>query len=267
LAVYDASIRMNFAAHVLPEITPFDRSRFPFLVLNPPPAVLPNSSLAYYLGRMCEWFGAEGSGFFVDESGLDDRRLLGAIRGAIADDRPVGVLGTTFAFVHLLDRMAARGERVRLAVGSRVFDTGGIKGRSREIAREELEAGLAERLGVPLENQVNMYGLTELSTQFIDANLRRRFRGETPVRFKAVPPWARTRVLDPETLEPLPPGAVGVLCHLDLANRASVCAILTEDLGVARESGFEILGRVHGTEARGCSIAMDELLTAVGKGP
>src|SRR6185437_6980428 len=141
---------------------------------------------------------------------------------------------------------------------------GGVKGRSREISREELSEAIATRLGVPPNYQVNMYGLTELSTQFIDANLRRRCAGLSPERLKTVPPWARTRVLDPETLEELPCGEVGVLCHTDLANRGSVCTILTEDLGVWRGDGFEILGRVQGTQARGCSIAMDELLSATG---
>jgi hypothetical protein len=109
-----------------------------------------------------------------------------------------------------------------------------------------------------------MYGLTELSTQFIDQSLRSTLAGAPLNRVKSVPPWARTRVLDPETLIELPSGEIGVLCHTDLANRASVCTILTEDLGVARGSGFAVLGRVSGSEARGCSIAMDELLAATG---
>lgn len=263
LAVYDASIRTNFAALVLPENPSTERSALPFLVLNPPPETLPNSSLAYYLGRMVEWYGATSSGFFVDEGGLQGDHLLKVLAEAVAVGQPVALLGTTFAFVHLLDRMAERGERVTLPAGSRLFDTGGIKGRSREIEPAELAAGLARRLGVPPLDQVNMYGLTELSTQFIDGNIARRARGEVPTRSKIVPPWARTRVLDPETLEELPIGQVGVLCHTDLANRASVCTILTEDLGVARDDGFEILGRVKGSAARGCSIAMDELLSAV----
>lgn len=265
LAVYDASIRTNFAALVLPEIDSTERSALPFLVLNPRPEALPNSSLAYYLGRMVEWYGATGSGFFVDEAGLQGDRLLEVLRAAVAAARPVALLGTTFAFVHLLDRMVERDERVALPAGSRVFDTGGIKGRSREIEPAELAVGLTERLRVPLLDQVNMYGLTELSTQFIDGNIARRARGEVPTRSKIVPPWARTRILDPETLEELPIGQAGVLCHTDLANRASVCTILTEDLGVARDDGFEILGRVKGSAARGCSIAMDELLSAVGR--
>jgi hypothetical protein len=107
-----------------------------------------------------------------------------------------------------------------------------------------------------------MYGLTEHSTQFLDAVLRNRSRGQAAPRYKTVPPWARTRVLDPETLEELPAGEIGLLCHHDLANLSSVGVVLTEDLGYALSEGFELLGRAQGAEARGCSIAIDELLSA-----
>jgi D-arabinose 1-dehydrogenase-like Zn-dependent alcohol dehydrogenase len=301
LTVYDVSARTNFAAHVLP-----DGARLPLLVLNPPPVALPNSSLAHYLGLMVDAYGAAGSGYFVDEGGLQQGRLLAALAEFVGQGRPVCLAGTTFAFVHLLDQMAEQGQRLALPPGSRVMDTGGVKGRSREITGDELMTALLERLGVPDDHQVNMYGLTELSTQFLDAVLRKAARlslsiehqqeGQLPSqprplspapgavqetlppsqpgslsprrgesqreRFKTVPAWARTRVLDPETLAELPPGGVGVLCHTDLANRASVCTVLTEDLGVAVEGGFAMLGRVAGSQARGCSIAMDELLTA-----
>ncbi len=262
LAVYNASIRTNFAAHVVP-----DAAALPFLVLNPHPAALPNSSLAYYLGVMLDRYGAEGSDYFVDDNGLDHERLRARLREAISSGQPVCLLGTTFAFVHFLDRLAEDNLRFALPPGSRVFDTGGVKGRSREISREELGQAIAERLGIPCDWQVNMYGLTELSTQFIDLNIRQTVLGLGGRRRKSVPPWARTRVLDPETLVEVPPGTVGVLCHTDLANRGSVCTILTEDLGVAIDDGFEILGRVKGSQARGCSIAMDELLSATGKRP
>lgn len=73
----------------------------------------------------------------------------------------------------------------------------------------------------------------------------------------------RTVAVDPESLSPLEPGAVGVLRHWDLANMDSVAVLQTADLGRAEEDGLELLGRAAGAEARGCSIAMDELLTAL----
>jgi hypothetical protein len=76
------------------------------------------------------------------------------------------------------------------------------------------------------------------------------------------PPWARTIVLDPETLAVLPHGEPGIVCHYDLANCSSVVGILTEDLGVATPEGFRFLGRVKGSESRGCSVSVDEILAA-----
>jgi hypothetical protein len=70
-------------------------------------------------------------------------------------------------------------------------------------------------------------------------------------------------VVDPETLEPVSPGITGLLQHFDLANAASVSAIQTEDLGVAVDGGFQLLGRAPGATPRGCSVAMDLLLEAV----
>jgi len=260
LTVYDASTTTNFKSYVLPDASTMD-----CFVLNPPPEALPNSSLAYYLGLMSRQFGDAASGYFVNDTGLRYDALVDALRDARERRRPVALLGTTFAFVHLLDRMADDGSRLHLSEGSRVFDTGGVKGRSRDIERNELATALVVRLGVPMDFQVNMYGLTELSTQFIDSSLRDHVRGRPGSRYKSIPPWSRTRVLDPETLEPIARGMPGVLCHTDLANRASVCTILTEDLGLETGDGFEIVGRVKGSQARGCSIAMDELLIATGR--
>ena len=75
------------------------------------------------------------------------------------------------------------------------------------------------------------------------------------------PPWVRARLVDPVTLEAVPDGAPGLLQHVDLANLGSVSAILTEDRGVRVGDGFRVLGRVEGAEPRGCSRAMDELLS------
>ena len=54
-----------------------------------------------------------------------------------------------------------------------------------------------------------------------------------------------------------------MLCHYDLANAGSVMAVLTEDLGIAFDDGFRVLGRARGAEPRGCSLAMDDLLSGV----
>jgi hypothetical protein len=257
LSLYDAALRAGFTAHLLP-----DRARPLVLSLVPSPADLPDSSLSHMVGEVVRDYGAEGSGFFVSpDGGIAHERLGDALRAAEREGTPVCIPGTAFAFVHWLDALAESGERFHLPDGSRVMDTGGFKGRSREVTRAELYAVIEDRLGIAPTWCVNEYGMTEMSSQFYDG-----VAGAAPpvdARLHVGPAWVRTQAADPETLRPLPHGQVGVLRHVDLANLNSVAAIQTADLGVTLPDGFRVLGRARGAEARGCSIAMDELLTAL----
>jgi hypothetical protein len=72
-------------------------------------------------------------------------------------------------------------------------------------------------------------------------------------------------MLDPETLAEVPNGQPGVVAIADLANLYSCAFLLTQDIGVQYDDGFEILGRAPGAEAKGCSIALDEFLSAVNR--
>jgi hypothetical protein len=257
LAIYNASMLPNFAAHVLP-----DTVHFPMLVLNPPRTMLPNSSLAHYLNLVLETFGAPGSDFVLGAQGLEIDKLATALRQAENSARPICLLGTSFAFVHAIDTFATCRQTFKLPAGSRIMDTGGFKGQSRELTREELYGFFTEYFGVPATHCVNMYGMSEFSSQFLDNTMRNAYQGRQGPLAKANPPWTRTLVVDPETLEPVPRGQRGLLLHYDLANRNSVVAILTEDVGLEGEAGFTLLGRAQGSEVRGCSVAIDEMLLA-----
>jgi hypothetical protein len=194
--------------------------------------------------RIMERFGGPGSGWLLERA-ADLPAARAAFSRAEAEGAPVLVLGTALGFHALLEDL-----RVRLPEGSRVMDTGGMKGRRGEVSRAELLHRYEDRLGVPPRHVVGEYGMTELSSQFY----------ETPERVWTAPPWVRTRVLDPETLTPLPPGSPGLLAHVDLANAWTAAFILTEDLGVAVPGGFRLLGRAQGADLRGCSLATEELL-------
>ena len=257
LAIYNASMLANFEAHLLP-----DAARLPMLVLNPPRPVLPNSSLAHYLHLVLETFGAPGSDFVLDAQGLDMEKLTGMLGAAEASQQPICLLGTSFAFVHALDIFATQQRTFSLPPGSRIMDTGGFKGQSRELSREELYGLFTMYFGVPQTHCVNMYGMSEFSSQFLDNTLRQAHAGQQTPLAKDNPPWTRTLVVDPETLSPVPWGQRGLLLHLDLANRNSVLAILTEDVGVEVEGGFLLFGRAQDSEVRGCSVAIDEMLLA-----
>ncbi len=258
LLLYEVAALLNFQAHVLP-----DGARLRMLILGPSLKLAPDSSLTWMLDRVRREFGTPDSAHFVDDRGLCLDELISALTESEAGERPVALLGTAAAFAHLLDALEERGRRFRIPPGSRIMETGGFKRGRREIPRDEFYAVLVDQLGLSEFYCVAEYGMTEMCSQFYDNVLRERVRGRSPdYRYKVVPPWVRTQVVDAETLEPLPCGRLGVLRHFDLANLDSVLAIQTDDLGIAGDDGFEILGRAAGAELRGCSIAMDEWLTA-----
>jgi hypothetical protein len=252
IAVWDLSMRSNFERHFMA-----GRSRMPMLTLFPDERELQNSSLARYLSLATRTFGTEGSRAYVSvDGGLDVEGVCEALTQAQSRGEAVAVLGASFSFVHLLDAMAQRGLRFELPSGSRLLDTGGYKGQSRELAPDAFYDALASGFGVPRDRCINMYGMTELSSQFYDA-------GNAVVpSIKVGPHWVRTRVVDPLTGRDLPRGEPGVLAHCDLANFNSATTILTEDVGVMVDGGFLLLGRAQGAEAKGCSLAVQEFLEA-----
>ncbi len=258
LALYRDSLLPNFLAHLVP-----DGANMRLASLIPSPAELPDSSLSYMVGCVADHVAPDRAGFYVDAGGRIDRRALRAtLAGAEAAEEPVLLVGTAFAFVHWLDAMDAEAWTFRLPEGSRIMETGGFKGRSRTLPREEFYHELTERHGVPAGMIVNEYGMTELLSQFYEPVIREASDPGLAERRLVGPPWVRTRVLDPVTLTPVPDGSPGLLCHFDLANLGSVCAVLTEDMGVAVDDGFRVLGRSLGAEPRGCSLAMDQLMSS-----
>lgn len=262
LSLYHTSLLPTFAAYVLP-----DGAELPMLSLLPPAEEMPDSSLVHMVDVVSDRLGATGSGSFATvDGGIDEDRLETTLRRYEEEGTPVCLLGTSLSFVHWLDGLRERGTRFRLPPGSRLMDTGGFKGRSREVAAEEMREAYATLLGIDEEYVINEYGMTEMCSQFYDNVLRdRTLHGSARPRRKVGPPWVRTQAVDPETLEPLPAGEVGILRHFDLANLGSVIAIQTEDLGREVDGGgFILLGRATGAQPRGCSIAMDLLLGAVG---
>lgn len=258
LSIYHASLLPSFAAHLLP-----DGARIAMFSLVPPLEEAPDSSLAHMVSVVMAEFAGGGRYFSSARTGIDADGLEAALRELQRTGEPVCLLGTAAAFIHWLDGLRERGVSYRLPAGSRLMDTGGFKGRGRDMPRDELRAAYSELLGLPAQHCVNEYGMTELCSQFYDGVLRDKLErvGPSPGLMRP-PPWVRTQAVDPETLEPLPPGKTGLLRHFDLANIFSVIAVQTEDLGELVDDGFLLHGRASGALPRGCSIAMDLLLSA-----
>jgi hypothetical protein len=236
-----------------------DVERLRLVVLAPHEDEAPNASLEYMLGRFAEWFGTE-SIWAWSGGALDLERLTKALRSAEASAEPIAVLGTSFAFVHAEDGL---GDRVfALPPGSRVMQTGGYKGRSREVDKQVLLEAIRKRYGVPAPWIINEFGATELSSQLYETTLREQIYEVPGPRRLWVPPWVRATPVDPETLEPLEGNAVGILRIDDAANLDSVCCIQTADLAQRLSDGIVVLGRAVGATPRGCSLAADLALGA-----
>jgi hypothetical protein len=253
LDVYRSSLLPPFRAHVVPDV---DRIRFVSLI--PSPSDLPDSSLSFMVGAAAESLASEVAWAVDGEGRFDIDMLDRALRGAREAGEPVLLLGTAFAFVHALDRQPA--VLGRLPDGSRIMETGGFKGRAREMPKSELYALLTARTGVPRERIVNEYGMTELLSQLYEPVLSAGLDGADVHR---PPPWLAVRALDPTTLAPLAEGEEGLLSFFDLANVGSVSHILTEDVGSVVGGRVRLVGRTPGAEPRGCSRAMDELMAVV----
>lgn len=251
MAVYDASMLRNFAQHVMHGDTQLRMG-----ILFPDEVLMPNSSLAHYLALAIHHFGTPDSAYYLDAQGLRIDALCDALQQVQNAGEPFALLGASYSFVHLMDALHARGQTFRLPAGSRLLDTGGFKGQSREVPMEAFYDQLSATFGVSRDLCLNMYGMTELSTQFYDAGNR-----NVP-SVKHGPHWIRSRLVDPLTGHDVPTGERGILAHTDLANFNSVLTILTEDVGQAQDDGFVLLGRAQGAQAKGCSMAVDDFLKA-----
>ncbi|MGO8998574.1 MAG: acyl-protein synthetase [Polyangiaceae bacterium] len=235
------------------------RARPPVLVLGLSPEDAPDSSLGHMLDLFARELGAPATRaetYFVDPQGVIDLEAFDRrVARALLEDAPSLVLGTSFAFVHFLEALGD--DTFRLPRGSRVMQTGGYKGKSREVPAAELRRDLARVFHIPEAAIVAEYGMTELSSQFYEWTLRDSGARHGVYR---EPPWARVVPVDPETLAALPEGEVGIARIEDLMNVDSAFAVLASDRVRRVGDGFELLGRAAGAPPRGCSIALDEIL-------
>jgi len=222
--------------------------------LFPSETHMPNSSLAHYLDLARREFGSPESQCLFDEGTLNVHKTIEFLNQACKENKPVALLGATFSFVHLMDALEELklDNSFKLPLGSKILDTGGFKGQSREIPMSVFYEKTHRLFGVEPQNSVNMYGMTELSSQFYDHG-----QVNSPL-LKYAPHWMKSKTIDPVSGESLPPGETGLLVHCDLANFNSVTCILTEDLGIMSGEGFQLLGRMSGAQPKGCSISVDQ---------
>jgi hypothetical protein len=214
-----------------------DPAQYAIFALLPGYLERTGSSLVFMADRLIRM--GHGGGFFLH----DHRALLAAMDAAAADGKNLLLLGVSFALWELAEKY--RFDYPRLTV----METGGMKGRRREITRGELHAILCESFGVAAIH--SEYGMAELLSQAYSD-------GGGVFR---CPPWMRVSVRELyDPLEPLPPGRPGGVDVIDLANRYSCSFVETQDLGTVFADGrFRIDGRIDRSEIRGCNLLVQDL--------
>jgi hypothetical protein len=252
LSLYDLAARAAARHMLFPDLTAMR-----LVILAPREDEALDSSLDYMLTRFAEWFGSASTWVWRDDA-LDLEVMTAALLEAEEADEPIALLGTSFAFVHAEDGLGSR--RFELPEGSRVMQTGGYKGRSRQVEADVLLSAISTRYGVRPPFIINEFGATELSSQMYETTLRETVFGTAGARRLWVPPWVRATPVDADSLLPVDGDSVGLLRIDDCANVDSVCCIQTSDLARRHGDGIVVLGRARGATPRGCSLAADQAL-------
>ncbi|MBX7157154.1 MAG: hypothetical protein K1X66_02030 [Verrucomicrobiae bacterium] len=231
-----AGFRFTFQKH-------FDlKKKVLFLFLKESPQETNHSSLSYMFQNWKRTFGTTSSRFLISQNHLDIASLTKIVK---TSQTPIFLAGTAFAFASLLDK------KFSLPKGSIIMETGGFKGKTRNINKKKFYQALRKQFQVPDKAIYNEYGMTELFSQAYAC-------GATG--YHQFPPWMRFRILNPETQQPATPGNSGIIELIDLANTQSCLAIQTQDLGIQHGNRLELLGRIS-PEMRGCSLTAEDLLT------
>lgn len=208
---------------------------FHVLALLPAYLERPGSSLVAMAQHFIDQSKSEHSGFYL----YDQEELLFKLSQLKDDSRKVLLLGVTFG---LLD-LAESGKRFTKMDNLVVMETGGMKGRRKEMIREEVHDILKSFFQV--ENIHSEYGMTELMSQAYS-------RGEGKYTLPSTMRVMLRDVNDPFSWSARSQGGINVI---DLANFHSCAFIETQDLGRFDENGYlEVLGRFDNSEIRGCNL-------------
>ena len=204
------------------------------VALLPSYAERPDSSLIFMVDELIQLSRNPESGYLAGAVEEIAGELLTLDKGP----DPVLLIGVSFALLEIAEKHPMELKQTI------VMETGGMKGRRKEIVREDLHRLLCKGFGV--DRIHSEYGMTELLSQGYSTG-NGLFR---------TPPWMR--VIFRDTEDPLtynPRGKTGGINVIDLANRNSCAFLATQDLGKGHNDGtFEVLGRFDHSDIRGCNL-------------
>ncbi len=206
-----------------------------FLALLPSYLERNGSSLVAMIDHFIKRSGSKHSGFYLN----DHETLIRTLNELKNDSRRAILWGVSFALLDLADEYNTDLSRFL------VMETGGMKGRRREITRFEMQEVVQARFNV--KTLFSEYGMTELLSQAYSTTGNSRF---------LCPPWMR--IICRDITDPLKKGLqseMGGINVIDLANWQTLSFIETEDLGkVYTDGSFEVLGRLDNSDLRGCNL-------------
>jgi phenylacetate-coenzyme A ligase PaaK-like adenylate-forming protein len=194
-----------------------------------------NASLVYMVDKLVRLSGHPQSGFYLDEY----EKLATELTELEKKQQKTFLIGVTFALLDFAEQFPIT------LTHTNIIETGGMKGRKKEMIREEVHAVLKERFGLPAIH--SEYGMTELLSQAYS-------KGEGIFN---CPPWMKVLLRDEEDPLLIKNAGSGAVNIIDLVNIHSCSFIATDDAGrLYADESFEILGRMDGSDLRGCGLML-----------
>jgi len=201
-------------------------------------ALLPNyieqgeSSLVYMVDHLIKKSGNPISGFYLDSF----EQLLSAVEKARKTGKKIVLFGVSYALLDLAELNPDLSDVL-------VIETGGMKGRRKEMTKEELHETLKNGFGAPYIS--SEYGMSELLSQAYS---------DKDGLFE-LPAWMRVRLRDVnDPMSAVIPGKTGGVDVIDLANIYSCAFISTQDLGKITDGKLQLMGRFDLADIRGCNL-------------
>lgn len=228
LSLYEESYRKSFEFFYGPI------SEFVVLALLPSYMEREGSSLIYMAEDLIKISNHKESGFYLNEQ----KELVEMLKQLQKEQKKVLLLGVSFALLDLAETYKFDFPELI------VMETGGMKGRRKELVREELHKIYCDGFGI--EQIHSEYGMTELLSQAYS-------KGNGVFQ---TPPWMKILIRDTnDPLSLLEVNRSGGVNVIDLANLNSCAFIATQDVGKSFQDGsFEILGRFDHSDVRGCNL-------------
>jgi len=251
LGLYENSFRRCF------QIFYGDISMYTILAFLPSYYENKNSSLLFMVNDFIKNSKKEESRFYQPQ---EEGVLIDTIHKLRLERKKVILFGVSYALLDLSERhsVSFSGESTTTRKSSDyqsgletddfiIMETGGMKGRRKEMIREELHKILRKKFTVPRIH--SEYGMTELLSQAYST-------GDGIFRS---PPWLKVLVRDPkDPFSFLSPGRTGAINVVDLANIHSCSFIATQDIGkIHQNASFEVLGRIDNSDLRGCNLLVN----------